>query len=923
VTEVSATRQIADRVRDLRSQRRWSARQLAEECDRAGSKSLTRGTIAKIESGVRKYVTADELAVLAQVLQVSPTDLLRREVRSAQSATSLPAVAAEGATLGRVMRDGNLPAESNSFIGRERELQELSSLASTTRAFTLCGTGGIGKTRLALKLASAQQPGMPDGAWFVDLADLSDPGQLPSRVAASLGIGEEHGRPLTRTLTDALRSRRMLLVLDNCEHVIDTCASFSQELLTNSPGLRVLATSREPLRIPAETVWQVPPLALPPAGVTGPEELGRYDAIRLFADRAGIASPGFTLGPENAAVVAGICRLLDGLPLAIELAAAWARLLSVEQISARLDDSFRLLRSGERTAPPRQRTLRVTIDWSHDSLSAAAQVLLRRLSVFASWSLEMAERVCADDDLQAERILDLLADLANKSLIIVEPDPPDQTRYRMLEIIRHYAAARLADAAEAAAIRDRLREYIIDVAGLSTNPGVAPATAPWSVQVDALRRLDADIGNVREALNWCRVQGDLVTGMRICTAIWPYWIFRGLSSEGAEWLDSFLSDDQSQVPASIRGPALIGRAYLELASNPQHAHELAADGLGLCRAAADQFSTAAALNLLAETALHTDGVDEAAERADEALAMAKSAGDKWHEGYALGTSAAIAAQRGNLHQAQQLAERALAIMQDINHQWGIARTLLGVGDLARLRRDPVAARRHYLACLAILREVDARPDIARCLAALGQIAMDEGDLDRARQYLTESLKLSTSAGSRTGTARALLVFAMLAVHEGRPESSIQLVAAVSALRHEAHLPPLSPARTQPYLAAAARLAEPVVSQLWAAALDMSVNSAVALALAGPTEAEDDDHENPQHRPTTVHAAQPTLSARERQVADLVALGASNRNIAEQLSVSPATAARHIANIMVKLGLTSRSQIIQWTRSYNTAGKSGS
>ncbi|HEV2241613.1 MAG TPA: NB-ARC domain-containing protein, partial [Streptosporangiaceae bacterium] len=290
--------------------------------------------------------------------------------------------------------------EPNSFVGRERELDQLREFARSVRAVTLCGSGGIGKTRLALRVLAGLTDEFPDGVWFIELGDLRRPELVVPRVASVIGVEEEPGRPLLDTLADALRPRRLLLALDNCEHRIDSCARLCHRLLASAPGLRVLATSREPLRVAAETVWQVPPLTLPqPGAAEAPEELGRYEAIRLFCDRAAASQPGFALTPANLPAVAALCRSLDGVPLAIELAAAWVRVLSVEQILARLDDRFRLLTSGDRTAPPRQRTLRAAIDWSHDLLAEREQVLLRRLSVFAGWSLEMAEQLCSGADL--------------------------------------------------------------------------------------------------------------------------------------------------------------------------------------------------------------------------------------------------------------------------------------------------------------------------------------------------------------------------------------------------------------------------------------------------------------------------------------------------------------------------------------------
>jgi len=295
----------------------------------------------------------------------------------------------------------------------------LCELLAVTRALTLCGPGGIGKTRLAQRVLHTVAAAFPDGGCFVDLDDLWQPDLVVSRVASALGIGEEPGRPLLDTVTAAVATRRLLIVLDNCEHLIDACAAVCHRLLDACPGLSLMTTSREPLRVAAETVWQVPPLSVAPAGpIESAEDANRYEAVRLFADRAAASLPGFTIGRANAGAVAALCRALDGMPLAIELAAARVRALSVEQIAERLADRFGLLTTGNRTAPPRHRTLRATIDWSHDLLTPQEQVLLRRLSVFAGWSLEMAEQVCPDEDIPAAAILDLMAALAYPVILV-------------------------------------------------------------------------------------------------------------------------------------------------------------------------------------------------------------------------------------------------------------------------------------------------------------------------------------------------------------------------------------------------------------------------------------------------------------------------------------------------------------------------
>ncbi len=586
----------------------------------------------------------------------------------------------------------HLPEEPNSFIGRERELGELSQLLSRTRALTLCGPGGIGKTRLALRLlavvsgeGAAAGEEFPDGVWFVELADLRQPDQVVSRIATVTGITEEAGRPLLETLGDALRPRRMLLVLDNCEHLLESCAQVGRHLLASARGLRLLATSREPLSVAAETIWRVPPLSVAPAGAAatrgangragaspeagqhgaaqhqagqyeagqhqagqydaGQHQAGQYEAVRLFADRAAASWPGFTVGPGNIAAVTSICRALDGMPLAIELAAARVRALSVEQIAARLDDRFGLLTSGDRSAAPRQRTLRAAIEWSYDLLTEPERALFRRLAVFTGWSLEMAEEVCADEGTPAADVLGLTAALVDKSLVVLDPELSGQARYRMLDTIREYAALRLAQAGEAEVFRGRLRDYTLRTAELNQTIGMARIPAPWSARVDVFRRYDVDRGNVAQVLDWCLEQGDAEAGLRICAAVSPCWIVWGTFAEGGEWLRSLLALDMSAVPAWVQGAATVVRGQLALSSDPAAAWPLAADGLKLCRDAADGYWTAVALNLLAEIALHTGRVDEAVASADEALSIAQAAGDGWNEGYALGTRAAIAARQ--------------------------------------------------------------------------------------------------------------------------------------------------------------------------------------------------------------------------------------------------------------------------------------
>jgi predicted ATPase/DNA-binding CsgD family transcriptional regulator len=848
-----------------------------------------------------------------------------------------------------------LPEEPNRFIGRERELGWLRDRLHRTRALTLCGAGGIGKTRLALRLLALTAGDFADGVYAVELGDLWEPDLIVSRVAAVIGVAAEAGHPLQDTLAGALEARQALIMLDNCEHLVDASAALCQRLLAGCPELRIVATSQEPLRIPQESVWQVAPLAVPPPDAPrDAAQLAGFEAVQLFADRAVAARPGFAITERNVMAVTDICRALDGVPLAIELAAARVSVLSAEQIAARLGDRFTVLGSGDRTAPPRQRTLRATIDWSHDLLSGPEQILLRRLSVFAGWSLEMAEQVCTGGLLPAEDVIGLTAGLVDKSLVVVEPEVLGEARYRMLDSIRAYAAQRLSAAGEAAETQARLRDYAVAVCERNEAVGMATIPSGWPVVVAVFRRYDADVANLRQVLSSCLATGDAEAGLRICAAVRPSWIVRGSFDEGESWFFRFLRLGRQAVSDPVLGTALVGRAQLILPNDPARARDWARAGLGLCQAAGLLIWTATAQNVLAEAALQTGQLAESTQWAAGALATARDAGNAWNEGYALGTQATLAAAGGRLREAQQLGEAALSVMRGIDQRWGVARTLLGLGTLARLRRDPAGAMDCYRAALPILREIDSRPDIARCQAGIGRVALDQGQLALARPHLAESLRLSQLTGARIGVARGLEAFAALCFREeqgfreqrrapeGQGALAVVLSAAAAALREAAGLPAAPARRTQQYLDAAGGLGQEALTELWERGLGLSPDAAVTLALSsGPPGTADspgsggesneaaatppDTPRSPLSPPPPMTPPSLTppsltppsltppssLTPREREITALIAQGHRNKGIADELMISPATAARHVANILSKLGFTSRAQIAAW------------
>jgi predicted ATPase/DNA-binding CsgD family transcriptional regulator len=809
---------------------------------------------------------------------------------------------------------GNLPAEPNSFVGRERDLAELAVLLTDVRVLTLCGPGGIGKTRLALRLAWELAPRAPDGAWLAELADTDDPAMVALRVAAALGIMDEPDRPLAETLAEALKPRQLLLVLDTCEHVVDACAALVQQLLAGCPGLRVIATSREPLRVRGETVWRVPPFALPAGlGAVPADALMQYEAIRLFAERAAAVRPGFVVGEDNRDAVLALCRVLDGVPLAIELAAARVRALSVGQIAARIGDRFQLLDSGDRTAPPRQQTLQAAVDWSYELLTEPEQALLRRLSVFSGWSLEMAEQVCADEAIPAGQVLALLAALIDKSLVTLDSELSGDARYRLLDTIRQYARDRLAASAEEPAIRLRHRDHLLALAEQSAAIAFLRGDPPWPARIVIFGRMAAERANFLVALSACLERGDAEEGLRLCSALHNQWSASGDLTEGISWFDRFLGLDRPVRPA-IRAGALMRRAGLAFGQQDYAtAREYARAGLELCQSTGDGCE-AAALRVLALVSLRAGRSDEAMIAIDAAVTAARAAGDDWEEGLSLAIRAAAIARQGQLDEARRAYAAALDVLRD-NNGWGMAQALYGLGSVARARHDQVSALRHFGDALALYRQIDARLEVARCLAGIGWIALSQRDLQLATSSFAECLQLSLAAGQRLATARALEAFAVLAVSLGDPARGVKLEGAVLALR--AALGDAASARVservrQQLADARARLGDAAAAALLEQGRAMSATEAARLA-AEP--ADDAGHDGPEPAgpagPGSGSRQPSVLTGRELEIAALIARGLSNRAIADELVISPATAARHVANIFTKLGFSSRAQVAAW------------
>jgi len=832
---------------------------------------------------------------------------------------------------------GNLPAEPNSFIGRERDLAELARLLGEVRALTLSGPGGIGKTRLAVRLArdviaggadageaDLEEPGLEE-AWLVELADWH--GSVAQAVAAAMGIREEQGAPLAQTLAEALRSRRMLLILDTCEHHVGDCATLVQLLLARCPWLRIIATSREPLRVRGETVWRVPPLDLPPDGARG-AELAAHEAVRLFAARAAGARPGFMLTKDNMASVARLCRTLDGIPLGIELSAARVRALSVEQIADRLRDRFQLLNSGDRTAPLRQQTLRATVDWSYELLDEAEQTLLRRLATFSGWNLDMAEQVCSDEAIGADAVLGLLISLIDKSLVVLDGEAAGDARYRLLDTIREYAAERLAAAGERDALSLRHRDCVLalveETAGGMFNRG----EPPWPVRREVFRRGIAEYGNFRIALETCLAHEHADEGLRLCIGLRNMWVPHGDAREAATWLDRFLVLPSGQVSPQVRGRALAVRA--EIAFDLQDYDTLlrcATESLELARASADDFPVPTALRVISQAAARAGRPGDAVAYIEEAIAAAEAAGNDWEAGLTQAAKAAIAVRQGKLKSAQRAYEAALDVLSD-NNRWGVAQVEYGMGTLARARGDAETAVRHYQDAMAIFREIDAWPEIARCQAGIGWIAVTSGDYGLAAESLAGALRLNQAGGQRLGIARGLEAFAALAAASAQPERAARLAGAACQLREAlGHGTAIGPRIEEVLDFARARLGASAAAALFAEGREMTAEDAVGFALGSDSEppgaASSGASEPAWTDPARLGPARARqdagsarrvpnpLTRREHEIVLLIAQGLSNREIADELVISPATAARHVANILAKLGFTSRTQVASW------------
>jgi non-specific serine/threonine protein kinase len=762
-------------------------------------------------------------------------------------------------------------------VGREREISALKELLDgDTRLLTLTGPGGSGKTRLASAAAMEVVENFEEGVWWVELAPLSDPDLVGQAVARVLNVPEAPGRSVAATITDDLRDLEILLVLDNCEHLVEACALLADALLRACPNLSILATSREALGVAGERNVPVPPLSSPEAQGLSAQELEGFEAVRLFVERASYRRPDFALDARNGPAVAEICRRLDGMPLAIELAAAKTRMLSVEQISSRLDDSFRLLKSESRTLDPRQRTLRAAIDWSHDLLDDPERLLLRRLSMFAGgFTLEAAEAVCHGEGMDEDDVLEVLAHLVDKSLVLVgEPDAED-ARYRQLETIRQYGREKLQESGEIDPVSLRHARYFLTLSEEAEPDLRGPD------QVVRFRQLEAESDNFRAALSWSLHEEDEPSeeraeiGLRLTVALWLFWNIQG-STEGRRWVEEALRKTSKRTAARAR--ALGGAGWMLLWGGDYRR----------------------AISLL-----------------EESIALFKELGETDEAAISLAYLGMTAVRQADEEHVPSLREEAEALRREPSlGQRALAELLFFLAAAASNESDFQKAMALFEESLVVFRDLEDARGISRCLISFGMVSVMGRDYDQTEAVARKGLESVRELGDRPGTSFALLVEAALAGVRNEPARAARLWGAAEALREAIGLSMGHQDRVDydyegRVAAARAQLDDAAWQAAWNEGRAMSPEQAVDYALQSRATKRDTSPSPPETYPAG-------LSAREVEVLKLVAQGLTNAQIARELFISPNTVNRHLNSVYRKLDVTSRAAATRFATQHRLA-----
>lgn len=657
----------------------------------------------------------------------------------------------------------NLPLQLSRFIGRVREMEEIKQSMLGARLVTLTGIAGGGKTRLALQVAADLLESFSDGVWLVEFGAATTPELMPYAVGRALSVPETGGRAIEASLMAYLEGRELLLVLDNCEHLVQSVAHLAHDLLLACPRLRILATSREALHIPGETIYAVPSLALPDSMDTPTlEQLAASEAIQLFVERAALSQPRFKLTDRNAAAIAQIVRRLDGIPLAIELAAARIKSLAVTEIASRLDQKFRILTAGVRTSLPRHRTLEAALDWSYDLLLPQEQTFLRRLSLFrGTFALEAVEIICADVDLRGDEVLDLLSRLMDKSLIVADDDTDFRRRYRLMEIVREYSRGKLQNPTEITALQDRHLEYFLELAT------IADAELRRRRQQVWVDRLEAEQSNLQGALDWARDQGRANEGLRLAAALAWFWYIRGYWTEGRERLRTAIEQGR-EAPKAVRARALSGAALLAWRQGDyDSAAGLVEEGSALCRELGDTWGLATSLLVSGVVTRRRDAYAEAEALHEESLALFRRANDMWGIARSMNLLGIAVFYRGDLRRARALVEEGLAMARGNEDAMAIAASLYTLGRISAHEgkaQQAVALLDEALARFRSLRDAEGT---ASSLHLLGRIEVSQGKLEEASRRLQESQKLLEQIGERWAITSLVETQAEIAERNGR------------------------------------------------------------------------------------------------------------------------------------------------------------
>jgi predicted ATPase/class 3 adenylate cyclase len=730
----------------------------------------------------------------------------------------------------------NLPVQLTTFIGREREIEDAKDRLNSARLLTLIGPGGTGKTRLALQLAADLLPSFSDGVWVAELAPLSDPALIVQTIALVLGLREQLGMPLGELVVDYLRAKNILLVMDNCEHLVEACAQLIDQWLHACPNLKIIASSREALGITGETIYRVPSLSLPEPTQITPDALMLSESVQLFVVRATSVSPTFTLNEHNAAAVAQICRRLDGIPLALELAAARVTVFSAEQIATRLDDRFKLLTGGSRTALPRQQTLRAMIDWGYDLLSEDERTLLRKLSVFAGgWTFEAAEAVYMELD-----VLNLLTQLVNKSLVTVEEEK-GEVRYHLLETVRQYARDKLLEMGEAIRARNSHFNYFSELARTAAPKLESSEALGW------VMRLELEYDNIRAALGW-GLENNVEAVLRMGPSLLNFWNRRGLEEEGRHLISEALTRTIKlpilEGDADRQRKLSIGEAWQSLAmlaysqGDNARAIESSEQAAALAQEVDNKRLLALALAFQASGKLFigdTEGVQAILERG---LAAARASGDKFATGLPLALyGQAIALTTGDYKKAADYINEGEALLQESGNRWEATMALLSTGMMAKFQGHYSEARLQFMACEPLFRDLGDRHRINMVKSELAHIERYEGHYEKAETMYRVTLPEWQRIGHRAAIAHQLECLATIAKVREQGRRAARLFGAAEALRERINIP-MTPLERQEYDREIANLRagmdEEVFTPSWAEGRAMSMDHAISYALGTDT-----------------------------------------------------------------------------------------